>query len=168
MQAKITKLSTILFVIFLAFFGTNINFLQAQNLIAHYDFNNSFTDKLSGSVLDKFGATSDGNLHDNATSSFGSDVNGNFWQWEASLASTRGGGLWIDVNNDISKNYSIGVRFSFSDTQGGYRKIIDYKNQTSDNGFYFYSGGKFNFYPNQTLGLTTTTNNTILPQQAVS
>ncbi len=162
MQAKITKLSIILFVMFLASFGANNNSLQAQNLIAHYDFNNSFTDKLSGSVLDKFGATSDGYLHDNATSSFGSDVNGNFWQWESSLASTRGGGLWIDVNSNISTNYSIGVRFSFSDTQGGYRKIIDYKNQTSDNGFYFYSGGKFNFYPNGTLGLTTTTNNTIV------
>jgi len=164
MKLRFMKALPFLFVMSFPFLMTNKHFntVCAQSLIAHYDFNNNFTDKLGGSVLDKFGTTSDGNLHDNATSSFSSDVNGNFWQWEASTASTRGGGLWIDVNSDISTNYSIGVRFSFTDTQGGYRKIIDYKDATSDNGFYFYSGGKFNFYPNTTLGLTTTTNNTVI------
>lgn len=136
-------------------------FVDAQNLISHYDFNNNFSDKLGGSVLDKFGVTSV-NLQDNATSSFGNDANGNFWQWEASASSTRGGGLWIDLNSDISTSYSIGVRFSFTNTQSGYRKIIDYKNMTSDMGFYFYSGGKFLFYPYNTLGESITLNNQVV------
>ncbi|MCB0805944.1 MAG: T9SS type A sorting domain-containing protein [Bacteroidales bacterium] len=145
--------------ILLLIISTGFN-LNAQNLIATYNFDGNLVDELGGSTLDKFTETNDGNNHNNATSGFGSDVNGAYWYWTSSLS--RGGGLWIDVNDDISESYSIGVRFSFENTETSYRKIIDYNNLTTDYGFYFYSGGKLTFYPYGTLGNSVTSNNQVV------
>jgi hypothetical protein len=146
--------------VFLTLFSGITEQVYAQNLIAEYNFDGNLTDNLGGSTLDKFGPDNDGFDHNNATEQFGSDANGTYWQWTSTLA--RGGGLWIDADTDISESYSVGVRFSFEITDVSWRKIIDYKNLTSDNGFYFYSGGKLQFYPNNTLGLSTTSNNQVV------
>jgi len=150
-------LTCILLAFSLGFFSMS---LRGQNLIVEYNFDGDMTDELGGSILDKFGTENDGYNHNNATSGFGTDAFGTYWYWTSTLA--RGGGLWIDVNEDISQSYSVGIRFSFSVTESGYRKIVDYKNMTSDNGFYFYAGGKLNFYPYGTLGTSVTSNNQVV------
>ncbi len=134
------------------------------SLIAQYDFAGNLLDSLNGSLLTAFGTANDGYNHNNATSGFGTDdgINGDttYWQWTSTLA--RGGGFWIDVNSNISSNYSVGVRFAYNSTGPSYKKIIDYKNSTSDNGFYFYGNGKLNYFPNSALGLTSVADNQIM------
>ncbi|OPZ74096.1 MAG: hypothetical protein BWY82_00856 [Verrucomicrobia bacterium ADurb.Bin474] len=117
-------------------------------------------DTLGGSTLTAFGTENDGSNHNNATSGFGSDGNGTFWEWTSNLP--RGGGFRIDVNSDISNNYSIGVRFAFTQTGPGWRKIIDYKNLGADTGFYFYSGGYVRFYNHPNEGTTLVSNEQIV------
>ena len=157
-KRKLVKYVMYVFLIFSPAFLTMS--LSAQNLIVEYNFDGNMTDELGGSTLDKFGTENDGYNHNNATSGFGSDALGTYWYWTSTLA--RGGGLWINVNENISEDYSVGIRFSFSITESGYRKIVDYKNMTSDNGFYFYAGGKLNFYPYGTLGTSVTSNNQVV------
>jgi len=158
-------LKVLLFILVLVLvFTGNISSISADgSLIVNYDFNGNFTDSLGNSTLTEFGTEDDGNAHNNATSGFGTDsgVSGDttYWEWASTLS--RGGGFWIDVDSAISSNYSVGVRFAFNSTAPGYKKIIDYKNMTSDNGFYFL-GGKLNFYPLGTATTTTIANNQIV------
>jgi hypothetical protein len=53
-------------------------------------------------------------------------------------------GLSLDTTELISDNYTIAALFSFDDISG-YRKILDFKNLTSDTGLYTL-GGQLNFY----------------------
>lgn len=129
-------------------------------LVVEYDFINRLSDNQGNSVLTTFSSENDGYNHNNASSSFGLDNYGNYWTWTSTLA--RGGGFSIDIDEDLSQSYSIGVRFSFDSTGPSWKKIIDYKNQSSDNGFYFYSGGKLQFYPYSPLGLSTTADGQIV------
>ncbi len=131
----------------------------AQNLIVEYEFDGTLTDRLNGSALSAFGPSNDGNNRNNVQSGFLDDDEGTYWYWLSSLA--NGGGFRIDVNQNISENYSVGVRFSFKETNPGYRKIIDYQNTTSDNGFYFYDR-KLTFYPVAGNGSTTIENNQLV------
>jgi hypothetical protein len=127
-------------------------------LIVNYDFDNQLIDQLGNSVLIPFSTENDGYNHNNATSGFGNDDDGSFWYWTSTLA--RGGGFKIDIDQAISTSYTIGVRFSFTSTGSGYRKIIDYKNSASDTGFYFL-GGRLNFYPYGT-GTTNVANDQVV------
>ncbi|MEF3307375.1 S-layer homology domain-containing protein [Paenibacillus sp. GYB004] len=113
----------------------------SSQLIASYDFNGSFQDHLGGSELMEVASTP---THGNDSSGFGTTVTGDtYWQWQS--AKPRGGGVTVDVYQDISKSYSIGMRFSYDLIKAGYTKIIDYRNKGADQGFYFH-GGKMNFY----------------------
>ena len=58
-------------------------------------------------------------------------------------------GLSLDATGLISNNYTIAALFSFDDISG-YRKILDFKNLTSDTGLYTL-GGQLNFY-NEAIG----------------
>lgn len=127
-------------------------------LIVNYNFDNQLTDQLGNSVLTPFSTENDGYNHNNATSGFGNDADGSYWYWTSSLS--RGGGFKIDIDQAISTSYTIGVRFSFTSTGSGYRKIIDYKNSASDTGFYFL-GGRLNFYPYGT-GTTNVANDQVV------
>ncbi len=90
-------------------------------------------------------SSNDGYNRSNSSTGFGSDeANGSYWQWHSNTA--RGGGFYIDIDKNIGEEYTIGLKFSFENTLGGWRKIIDYKNSTVDTGFYFYNGGHLNFY----------------------
>jgi hypothetical protein len=53
-------------------------------------------------------------------------------------------GLSLDATGLISDNYTIAALLSFDDISG-YRKILDFKNLTSDTGLYTL-GGQLNFY----------------------
>jgi hypothetical protein len=153
-------LSFILIVSFL-FFTPDI-YADSPELITYYDFNGNLSDSINGSSLTAFGEDNDGYDHNNATSGFGNDSgyggDTSYWYWTSDLA--RGGGFYIDIDNLDETNYSLGIRFSFNETSPGWKKIIDYKNMTSDHGFYFYNK-KLQFYPNST-GNTEIENNAIV------
>lgn len=110
----------------------------------NYTFNNSLTDSAGHSTLSAF-TTEVQNNHNNISTSFGQDAQGPYYQWESNQP--RGGGFTIDVDKELGNEYTIALKFSFNQTSPGWKKIIDYKNMASDNGFYFYGGGKLQFYP---------------------
>ena len=78
-----------------------------------------------------------------ATSGFGSDDNGSYWQMHKEL-DAQNGGIVIDPNTPITNQYTIAVTFSIEDdATTGYRHIIspsavraDSTYGTSDNGVY--------------------------------
>ena len=136
--------------------------LNSQNLIVEYEFDGTLSDKLNNSTLTAFGPANDGYNRNNVESGFLEDEHGTYWYWLSNLA--RGGGFRIDINQDISASYTVALRFSFNSTGSslgsGYRKIIDYANSGSDNGFY-YHGYRLNFYPVGT-GTSTISNNQLV------
>ena len=77
-----------------------------------------------------------------STSSFGTENGDGYWSWGSS--NPRGGGFTIDTDSPVGDTYSIAIKFSF-DTVDGYNKIVDYKNEVEDTGFYIYDGS-INFY----------------------
>lgn len=85
-----------------------------------------------------------------ATSSFGGRGLNTYWQWNSS--SEYGGGLTIDVPTSLidGKTYSLGLRFSLGQVSG-YKKVIDFQNRGTDNGFYIHDG-KVNFFTTSTQG----------------
>ena len=95
-------------------------------LIHEYTLNGTFADSLGGPALTEFVP--------------GSGVLG-----PADYAFAQNKGL--DLQNALPDpgNYSILMDFSF-DTISGYRRILDFKNRTSDGGFYNLNGS-LNFYP---------------------
>lgn len=145
-------------VMFVVLFFNNSVSQTTPSVVAEYEFEGTLTDRLAGSTLNTFGPTNDVYNRNNIESGFSDDNNGTYWYWLSSAI--NGGGFWIDVNSDIRSNYTIGVRFSFNQTTPGYRKIIDYQNSESDNGFYFYQGN-LNFYPSGT-GTTVINNNQLV------
>jgi len=107
----------------------------------HYTFDGALTDAKGGSTL----KVADPCPADpcNATSEFGSDADGTYWHWTSSA--DRGGGFTIDTTANLGTTYTVALKFSFADVDY-YRKIIDYKNRESDNGFYYYDATLL-FYP---------------------
>lgn len=114
----------------------------SQNLVVEYEFNGTLTDRYNNSTLTPWGPVPV-NSRNNVESGFLSDQNGPYWYWRSNQS--NGGGFNIDVNQNISTSYTIGLRFSFN-LVSGYKRIIDFSNGSSDNGFYFLNG-KLNFFP---------------------
>lgn len=109
--------------------------------IVDYRFDGNFDDSAAGSTI---------LVHPdcpanpcNATSEFGSDASGTFWQWTSSNSS--GGGFTIMTLDELGDTYTIRLKISFDDVLG-FNKIIDYKNRSSDDGLYFISG-RLRFFP---------------------
>ncbi len=146
--------------------NVEVTVTSSPDLIAEYDFAGNLLDDRHNSTLTAFGADNDGNNHNNAASEFATDagIGGDttYWRWTSTLS--RGGGFWIDLDGDLGPSYSVGVRFSFDATGPGWRKIMDYNNMASDEGFYFYNDGKLAFYPYQgeSLGISTISNEQIV------
>jgi hypothetical protein len=109
----------------------------------HYTFDSDLLDLKNKSTLTVAGACpiSDGPC--NVSGEFGEDSNGKYWTWTSTDA--RGGGFTVETNSVIGDSYTIALKFSFSDVTG-YRKIIDYKDRASDNGFYYLNSDLL-FYP---------------------
>lgn len=132
------------------------------NPTIHYTFDTDLLDTYSNSTLTTPSACPADPC--NSAASFGSDVNGKYWTWTSTAL--RGGGFTIDTTADIGSTYTIALKFSF-DTVTSWRKIIDYKNRVSDNGFYYY-GSKLQFYPyTSQTSVTTYPANTVLDLVAV-
>ena len=98
----------------------------------------------AGSTISFFDENGDNNRN-NSEISYGTDTHGTYLRWESSKP--RGGGFKLEVDKVLNDEYTIGVKFSFDTTSGTWRKIIDYENSVSDNGFYFYDNGHLRFYP---------------------
>jgi len=120
---------------------------QVPNLINSYDFNGNFEDSLG---------IGDDLVQDNvATGTFG----GGTWTWTATT--DPGAGLIMDTVNTITDDYSVSVKFMFTEVGPSWKKIISFKDQSDDDGFYFYNG-QLQFYPYGDLGATTFSPNTMI------
>ena len=119
-----------------------------------YEFAGNFTDAAAGSTIRELPTCPQASKAPcNATSTFGSDTIGTYWEWTTDNDSA-GGGFTLDSNQDFADSYTIWVKFAFTEVNG-YRKIIDYQNRTSDNGFYF-RDGKLLFFPDTSQSTSTT------------
>ena len=165
MKRKVTKVKCIILCILLLIGTIPSNILYAEGSddltpYVQYNFNNNLIDTKGHSVLTAWSSTGD-NERSNTTTAFGEDAdNGTYWQWHSDKA--RGGGFYIDIDKNIGEEYTIGLKFSFENTLGGWRKIIDYKNSTVDTGFYFYNGGHLNFYNYGVNGASVTQPNQVV------
>ncbi|MGZ4099099.1 MAG: T9SS type A sorting domain-containing protein [Bacteroidia bacterium] len=121
----------LLFSLFSAFVSYSMD--GQSTLISQFDFNSNYNDNLVTSTCTAF---------NNASAAF---VNGAF-TWTAN--STGGGGGLIVKVPDASfteNDYSISMDLKFNEVTN-YVKVIDFKEQTNDNGLYF-SSGLVELYP---------------------
>jgi len=140
---------------------------SAPNLIVDYEFRDPGNgelpvDKLGNSKLEEVSGkhTHNGRTksYGNATKGYGTDSAGSYWYWTA--INDGGGGFTLDikpvVDKNISRSYSVGVRFSYDKFNPNWTKIIDYKDKTTTEGFYFTGNGerKLMFYNVGTSGKT--------------
>ena len=111
--------------------------------------NDNLKDLKEHSTIEWFSEKGDGSNRNNASLEYGEDEHGKYRKWKSTQS--RGGGFKLTIDKELGDEYTIGVKFAFDKTTDGWRKIIDYKNSSSDNGFYFYNGGHLQFYPNGTI-----------------
>ena len=110
----------------------------------HYAFDGDLTDLGGASSLQLLPTcpTVDANAC-NATTAFGNDSDGGYWQWTSTAA--RGGGFRMYSNQPIGTTYTMTMKFSFDTVGPSWKKIIDFRNRVPDTGFYFIAG-KIRFY----------------------
>lgn len=105
-----------------------------------YRFDSNLTDSAGGSTATESVTCTAGQIDDPCivSTTYGSDNGDSYWQW--TTTSEDGGGLRIVTNAPVTDTYTVILKFSFSDIgpDAGYRKIIDYKDRGTDNGFYTY------------------------------
>jgi hypothetical protein len=125
-----------------------------------FEFEDSLTDASGGSTLTVAPACPADPC--NATSGFGINGGDKYWEW--SSTDNRGGGFTVDTRASLGDSYTIMLKFSF-DQMTSWRKIIDFQNRSSDNGFYIYNGliqeyplgdGVTNFSPGDEITLMVT------------
>lgn len=117
----------------------------------HYTFDSDLLDVHSNSTVTASPACPADPC--NSASSFGSDADGKYWTWTSTA--NRGGGFTLLTSANIGTSYTIALKFSFAQVSG-WRKIIDYENRATDNGFYYY-GSKLQFYNGGSTFNSTTT-----------
>ena len=117
-------------------------------------------DNKNHSTLKLFDKVGDGKNRNNSELTFGEDSHGKYMEWKSDQ--TRGGGFKLEIDKELNDEYTIGVKFSFNNTSGRWRKIIDYKNSNSDNGFYFYNEGHLQFYPSGIISKKAISNNEVV------
>lgn len=121
------------------------------NPAIHYTFDTDLLDVYSNSTLTAAPACPANPC--NSASSFGSDADGKYWTWSSTNA--RGGGFTLLTSANIGTSYTIALKFSFSQVTS-WRKIIDYEDRVTDNGFYYYNS-KLQFYNGGSTFNSTTT-----------
>lgn len=148
---------------------------SVPNLIVDYEFRDPGNgelpvDKLGKSELKEvYGPhTHNGKtrMYGNATKGYGTDSAGSYWHWTAlneeivETEKEKGGGFTLDIKavdgKNISRSYSVGVRFSYDKFNPNWTKIIDYKDKTTTEGFYFTGNGdrKLKFFDVGNAGVT--------------
>ena len=117
-------------------------------------------DNKNHSTLKLFDKVGDGKNRNNSELTFGEDSHGKYMEWKSDQ--TKGGGFKLEIDKELNDEYTIGVKFSFNNTSGRWRKIIDYKNSNSDTGFYFYNEGHLQFYPSGIISKKAISNNEVV------
>ena len=117
-------------------------------------------DNKNHSTLKLFDKVGDGKNRNNSELTFGEDSHGKYMEWKSDQP--RGGGFKLEIDKELNDEYTIGVKFSFNNTSGRWRKIIDYKNSNSDTGFYFYNEGHLQFYPSGIISKKAISNNEVV------
>jgi hypothetical protein len=107
-----------------------------------YDFAGNSTDAQNNSTLTFLPSCTTSANACNASSNYGTDSEGTYWQWTASRG--RGGGFLIDTNTAVNTAYSIALKISFGETNC-YKTVIDFSDGTDDDHLYFCGG--LEFYP---------------------
>ncbi|MFD0712073.1 Ig-like domain-containing protein [Paenibacillus sp. GCM10027626] len=133
----------------------------APELIVDYEFSDPGNgglpaDNKKGSTLTVVEGVYGGKTYGNTTTEYGTDSAGDYWRWTSDKQ--RGGGFTLDIDpkgKSIDKSYSVGVRFSYDTLNSSWTKIIDYKDKTKDQGFYFDSDKKLKFFDVGTSGKTS-------------
>lgn len=129
--------------------GTSI-FARTVSAISYtptvaYDFAGNATDVQNNSTLTFLPSCTPSESACNASSNYGTDSDGTYWQWTANRG--RGGGFMIDTNTAVNTAYSIALKISFGETNC-YKTIIDFSDSTDDDHLYFCGG--MQFYPTPT------------------
>lgn len=99
--------------------------LNAQvTLVSRFELNNNMSDAIGNATCAS---------NNNIATSYDAGI----FSWTANDTIGNGGGLKITIPDALftENNYSVAVRFRFSET-AGYRKLIDYSNLDSDRGLY--------------------------------
>ena len=124
-------------------------------------FSGNDTDFKNHSTLEWFSKEGDGNNRNNASLKYGEDSHGKYVEWKSTQP--RGGGFKLTIDKELGEEYTIGVKFAFDQTTGGWRKIVDYKNSADDTGFYF-NKGRLQFYNDisSPLGTNPVPDNTVV------
>lgn len=120
------KIVVSLLALFVSTFAMSIiSPVHAATLLNQYEF--------KGDLKDSLGKGDDLIVSNAATSGFGA----NGWSWTANLDPGTGLALTTPLANPA--NYTIGLRFKYTDVDG-YRKIISFLSSSDDRGLYFYNG----------------------------
>ena len=141
---------------------SSIDTLNKDEAYNSYVFSGSdnLKDNKNHSTLKLFDKVGDGKNRNNSELTFGEDSHGKYMEWKSDQ--TRGGGFKLEIDKELNDEYTIGVKFSFNNTSGRWRKIIDYKNSNSDTGFYFYNEGHLQFYPSGIISKKAISNNEVV------
>lgn len=104
-------------------------------------------------ILNVFKSNETG-YYNNSSITYGVDEYGTYMAWTSTY--TRGGGFNLTLDKVIGGDYTIALKFSFTNTgekTRGWKKIIDFQSKSyGDSGFYFYNGGQIQFYPESSQG----------------
>lgn len=132
--------------------------VKAEDILAEpyidITFDNKTIENKNHGTVDLFNETGT-EYYNNSNIKYGFDAYGTYMKWTSTA--TRGGGFNLNVDKAIGGNYTIALKFSYSDTgenDGGWRKIIDFQKPSpdADSGFYFYNYGQIQFYPEGSSG----------------
>ena len=132
--------------------GSPVDAAATPSPTIHYTFDGALTDANGASTATPAAACPTAPC--NSAASFGSDADGGFWTWTSTNAAS-GGGFVLSTTSVVGDTYTLALKFSFSEVSPGYRKIIDYEDRTSDNGFYFLDSALL-FYPYTSQASSTT------------
>lgn len=126
---------------------------EIENPYVDITFDKVAKENKNHATLEIFGKDEAG-YYNNKSISYDVDTNGTYMAWESTYPA--GGGFNLNMDKAIGGNYTIALKFSFSDTgenYGGWKKIIDFQSTIQpDSGFYFYNGGQIQFYPEDSQG----------------
>jgi hypothetical protein len=139
------------FILFLIVISSQVS----SQTLHEYFFNNSLAGTNSGPTLTQTlscGAAAGAFGSQTITTSAGTCSVANVFCFNA------GGGVRYDNPNYITNQYTIHLFFKFN-TLAGYSRVIDFSNNTSDNGVYLLNNC-LNFYPTGSVGACTFVANT--------
>lgn len=164
---KTKKTSKTIFKLILMILSSMTLKVYANNTIEEPYINITFEETVKESkghgTVNVFSSTEPGE-YANKTVTYGVNAYGTYMAW--TTEKSHGGGFNLNVDKAIGGDYTIALKFSFTNTgeiDRRYKKIIDFQKNYphEDSGFYFYNGGRIMFYPEPSQG-TAVKNNEVV------